>query len=216
MVKNKAAVRMAKNWRAYLNRKLGRDQYTRKVRKYAKFVAEKMLERGFKNGAHRLEVARLRAEASNFTKERAASQIQKVWTGFLSHKGNQGRWTQMYLGRKRERREKLDIRKEKWSEKMIILAEAEFKSLKMLKEVRENKSFLNDFEKKLKDDALDEERESIKRAVEEEEKIRTQRMKKIDMLEEKIHHTIGRTPFATQLREKVSPIPEKSRNWGVL
>lgn len=43
---------------------------------------------------------------------------------------------------------------------------------------------------------------SLRLAVEAEEKQMTARMHKIDMLEEKIHHTIGNTEVAGMIREK--------------
>ena len=53
MIKNKAAVKMAKNWKSYLNRKAAKAEHVATVRRYAKQVAEKLIERGFKNCAHR-------------------------------------------------------------------------------------------------------------------------------------------------------------------
>ncbi|GMH95173.1 hypothetical protein TL16_g13094 [Triparma laevis f. inornata] len=197
-----ACRKIGKNWKMHKVRRLARKEHLRKINFVADASVSRLMSRATKNVLHKLEMAKKKAANIGETRKKAAGQIQALWSGFKNMTGKKGRWTEMYLKRKMEKRAKLDKRKEEWSAKMIELAEAEWNQMRVMKEINEDTKLMNFFEKSLREEKFDLEQEEVRLAVEAEEKQRAARMRRIDMLEEKIHHTIGNTEVAGMIREK--------------
>jgi hypothetical protein len=109
----------------------------------------------------------------------------------------------MYIGRKLEKREKLELRKEMWSSKLMRIASAENSGLKLSKKMLTSPVLWDSLEKAIDSNVYnDKAKREVEEALVEEERLRKEHVKKIQALEDDMDHAVGRTEFAKQIREK--------------
>ena len=95
------------------------------------------------------------------------------------------------------------MRKENWSAKMMRLATAEDEVLSLAQDRMKDKKLWSTLEKEIDSKIYNnQEEKEIANLVKMEEASRSERINNIDQIENSLHHAIGRTFFAKQVREK--------------
>ena len=189
-------------WRVFVAKSKVKVLRRKKLRVFAVGAVEKIMSRALGNVVHRVRSDVNKKLVAVKMKQRAASQIQKIWTSAQTRRLKRGRWTEMYQGRKMEKTKKTEMRKEMWTAKVMSRAKNEATTMRLLDEGRRTDKYMSDLEIGVEKALNDTEKADIDEVISSELKERKIHDVKIKAIEDKMHCKVGETEFAKQLREK--------------
>jgi hypothetical protein len=116
---------LQKTWRMVADRRLAKAAMLNRIHSASVAATDKAIRRGLANAHHRLCHRLKKNEQTEVQRQRSATVIQQLWSSAKKHYLKRGRWSELYKARRLVNDQKIEKRKEEWSQRMIKRAESE-------------------------------------------------------------------------------------------